>query len=368
MRFVYDSFEGRFSDSPRALYEALLARGGDAEHIWIADPRYADTFPAGVETVGVGTAECVAALESADFVIANTHLDLHWDKRPDTTYLQTWHGTPLKTVHHDVRWAPPGRLDRLSRDVDRWDLLLSPNRTSTRSLRSAFRFTGPVLETGYPRNDLLRSASRDAVRDRVRRQLGLAEGTTAVLYAPTWRDDVLRTDADPFALQLDLDAVASQLGPDHVLLLRLHYLVSDQLQIPDGLAVRDLTHYPDINELYLASDVLVTDYSSSMFDFALTGKPILLYTYDLEYFRDELRGFYLNLEEVAPGPLLRSPDEVVGALRDLKSVAAEHANAYAAFLARFGYLEDGRATDRVLDLVVDSGTRRSRAVPAMSVG
>ncbi len=355
MRFVYSSFEGRFSDSPRVIYEALLARGGDDEHIWLADASYRSTFPDDIRTAVLGTTACVEALESADFVIANTHIDLDWEKRPGTVYLQTWHGTPLKTLHRDVLWAPPGRIDRLSRDVARWDVLLSPNRASTEALRNAFDFSGQVLETGYPRNDVLVNPSRAAVRSRVRRQLGIPEGTKAVLYAPTWRDNVLRTDQDMFALKLDLDQVASELGPDHVLLLRLHYLVSDRLRLTDQPGVRDLTRHPDINELYLAADVLITDYSSSMFDFVLTGKPVLLYTYDLEYFRDDLRGFYFDLEEIAPGPMLRSQAEVVSGLKDLESVAAGHADRYASFLARFGYLEDGKATQRVLDYLLSSG-------------
>lgn len=366
MHFVYTSFEGRFSDSPRAIYEALRARGDEAVHTWIAHPDHLSTFPAGVRTVALDSADCVAALESADFVVANTHIDLDWEKRPGTLYLQTWHGTPLKTLHSDVYWAPPGRIERLSRDVARWDVLLSPNQASTGPLRSAFGFAGPVLETGYPRNDVLSSPERAEVRARVRRELGLAEGTTAVLYAPTWRDDILRTDEDRFTLQLDLDEVAAQLGGNHVLLLRLHYLVSDRLKMVDRPAARDVTGHPDINELYLAADVLVTDYSSSMFDFVLTEKPVLLYTYDLEQFRDRLRGFYFDLDEIAPGPLLRSQTEVVSALQDLDGIAERYASRYAEFRSRFGHLEDGHATARVLQLMFSSPGQVEPAVLAPS--
>src|SRR5438552_14139 len=125
MRIVYNSFHGRYSDSPRALYERLRGRPG-LDHVWLADSAHLAAFPA--ETiVDVNGPDARAALESADLVIASSHTELDWDKKPGATYLQTWHGTPLKRVHYDVLWAPPGRLDHLDLDIARWDLLLSPN-------------------------------------------------------------------------------------------------------------------------------------------------------------------------------------------------------------------------------------------------
>src|SRR5918997_77705 len=183
MRIVYNCFEGRYGDNPRALHDALQARDDAHEHVWLADPAHVAGFPAGVDTVGYGTPAGVAALERADVLIANTHTDFEWDKRQDAIYLQTWHGTPLKRIHWDVLWAPEGRLERLQRDVDRWDVLVSPNHASTRRLRQAFRFEGEVLESGYPRNDVLVAPGHEARRARVRAELGIADGTRAVLYA-----------------------------------------------------------------------------------------------------------------------------------------------------------------------------------------
>ena len=154
MHVVYNSFHGRFSDNPRALYERLRDRPG-TEHTWLLDPPHAAAFPEDVRTVPIDGPDARAALESADLVVAGTHTEVEWTKRPGTTYLQTWHGTPLKRIHHDVLLAPPGRLDYLDRDVARWDVLLSPNPASTPRLRKAFGFDGPVWETGYPRNDRL---------------------------------------------------------------------------------------------------------------------------------------------------------------------------------------------------------------------
>jgi CDP-glycerol glycerophosphotransferase len=350
MLVVYHSFEGRYSDNPRALFPVLAGRLPEADHVWVLDPAHSEGFLDDVRSVAWGTPECVAALESCDLLVANTHTDLEWRKRAGATYLQTWHGTPLKRIHNDVLWAPDGRLERLDRDIAQWDLLLSPNAVSTPRLRGAFGFDGEVLESGYPRNDLLSAPEREARRERLRAELGIAADATAVLYAPTWRDDAVFAEGGKnFELALDLDAFEERLGGDQVLLLRLHYMLTGRLRAEGRPAVRDVSAWPDVAELYLAADVLVTDYSSTMFDFAVTGRPQLFFTYDLDDYRDRLRGFYFELEPVAPGPLLPTNAALLDALADLPSVVAEHAARYAEFRETFCSLEDGHASDRVAD-------------------
>ena len=357
MNIVYSAFRGHFSDSPRALYEALVARGADVTHTWLAAPHLRDTFPEHLTPIEFGSPESIAALEGADVVISNDHIPLDWEKRPGTTYLQTWHGTMLKRIHNDVLWAPEGRLAYLEQDIARWDLLLSPNAVSTDRLRKAFGFPGPIHETGLPRNDLLSSPQRDEVRAAVRADLGIAEDQKVVLYTPTWRDDLVfkKTGPQDFEFPIDLDDFIARLGADHVLLLRLHNMVMDRLEVVDGSPVRDVCSHPDIRDLYLAADLMVTDYSTTMFDFAITGKPLLFFTYDLEYFQNELRGFYFDLAEVAPGPLLRTSKELVDAIADIDAIAAENRERYARFRETFSHLEDGAATERVLDLLFPSG-------------
>ncbi|MGY1845872.1 CDP-glycerol glycerophosphotransferase family protein [Blastococcus sp. SYSU DS1021] len=354
MNIVYVAFRGHFSDSPRALYEALLERGVEATHTWLSAPHTQATFPADVETLTFGSPESIASLEGADLVISNDHIPLDWQKRPGTTYLQTWHGTMLKRIHNDVLWAPEGRLAYLDQDIARWDLLLSPNAVTTERLRKAFGFTGPIHETGLPRNDLLCSPRREELRTQVRADLGIEPGQTAVLYTPTWRDDLVfeKAASKDFEFAIDLEDFSARLGEDHVLLLRLHNMVMDRLEIVDGSAVRDVCNHPDIRDLYLAADLMVTDYSSTMFDFAITGRPLLFYTYDLENYRDQLRGFYFDLEDVAPGPLVRDSRELVSAIADVDGIKSDYAERYARFQEMFCHLEDGAAAQRVLDLLL----------------
>ncbi|MEU2350835.1 CDP-glycerol glycerophosphotransferase family protein [Modestobacter sp. NPDC049651] len=350
-KVVWNSFAGRYNDNPRALFEALRPRADEFDHVWLARPDRLGDFPADVRTVPYTGAspEVRAELESADVIVSNDGISWEWDKSPTTTYLQTWHGTPLKRLHRDAVWTPEGRMPLVLRDIPRWDHLLSPGPAATPLFRSAFGYQGPVHETGYPRNDVLSSPTGARRRSDVRAALGLAHDAVAVLWAPTWRDDLV---LDPDRPDLDLPvapaALAEAMGPDHVLLVRLHAMVADRLVLPAGAPVRDVSRHPDISDLYLAADVLVTDYSSAMFDFAVTGKPLVHFTYDLAHYRDDVRGLYFDLAGIAPGPLRTTAEEVVAAVAALPHRDSEEVARYRRFQDTFCVLEDGHASDRVL--------------------
>ncbi|RJL23620.1 bifunctional glycosyltransferase/CDP-glycerol:glycerophosphate glycerophosphotransferase [Bailinhaonella thermotolerans] len=350
---VFESWRGRqYSDSPREIHRELVARGYSGECVWVsADGQVVP--PEGTRVVARGSREHYEALGTASHVISNDNQPDWYVKRPGQTYVQTWHGTPLKRVGHDigtVRFATGSDyLRRFSLEVAKWDLLVSPNAFSTPIFQRAFRYGGAVLESGYPRNDPLhREEGREETADRVLARLGLPEGKRVVLYAPTWRDDRgagggrYRLD-----VHLDLDRARRTLGEDHVLLVRGHLHTANALPEDATGFVRDVTRYPDVTELLLITDVLVTDYSSLMFDFAGTGRPMVFYTYDLEHYRDDLRGFYFDLESEAPGPLVRTGDELIDALREPD--AGPYRTRYEAFRERFCHLDDGNAAGRVVD-------------------
>jgi CDP-glycerol glycerophosphotransferase len=209
-----------------------------------------------------------------------------------------------------------------------------------------------MLETGYPRIDVLAREGRDAAGLELRRRLGIPDGVRTVLYAPTYRDQVLdRRNRYRLDLHLDVERLRAAVGGDTVILFRKHHYVVDPVpETADGF-VRDVSAYPDGTELLLAADVLVTDYSSLMFDYANTGRPMLFFTYDLDLYRDEVRGFYFDFLERAPGPLLRTSDELGEALAGIDDVVARYADRYAAFVAEFCELDDGQAAARVVDRV-----------------
>ncbi|MGW7065719.1 bifunctional glycosyltransferase/CDP-glycerol:glycerophosphate glycerophosphotransferase [Streptomyces sp. NPDC054855] len=354
---LYCSFDGRqYSDSPRAVHEELVARGVELEHLWVVRDQQV-ALPGSATPLALWSAEWHEALARCRYIVTNTQLPAWFERAEGQYVVQTWHGTPLKRIGRDLAGhasADRAYMATLPGRADQWSLLVSPNRFSTPLLRGAFGYTGEVLERGYPRNDLLHAADRAKVAAAVRERLGIPEGRRVVLYAPTWRENQPK-QAGRYALdlRLDLDAAERALGDDTVLLVRRHYLVGGT--VPGSDFVRDVTRHPDVSELLLISDVLVTDYSSLMFDFAQTGRPMLFHTHDLDHYRDTLRGFYFDFEARAPGPLLATSDEVIAALRDPRAATAPYTGKYDSFREVFCDLDDGNAAAGVADAMLEGG-------------
>ncbi|WLQ34125.1 CDP-glycerol glycerophosphotransferase family protein [Streptomyces castrisilvae] len=350
---LYSTFDGRqFSDSPRAVYEELVRRGTEVEHLWVVRDQQA-IIPEGATAVEHGSVAWHEALARSRYIVTNTQLPEWFERREDQTVVQTWHGTPLKRIGLELAGtaqANAAYIATLAERARQWSFLVSPNTYSTPVLRRSFGFEGEVLECGYPRNDIFHAPDRAKVAAAVREKLGIPAGKRVVLYAPTWREDQrLGGGRYSLGLQLDLAAAERELGDDTVLLVRRHYMVTDRLPDSGTGFVRDVSRYPDVGELMLISDALVTDYSSLMFDFAQTGRPMLFHTYDLEHYRDTLRGFSFDFESRAPGPLIPGSDDLIEALRDPERAIAGHAKAYEQFRHDFCDLDDGRASARVVD-------------------
>jgi CDP-glycerol glycerophosphotransferase len=318
---------------------------------------WAVPVPDGSTGVLAGTEDYYEALARCKYVISNDDMAEWFRKRDGQVYVQTWHGTPLKLIGFDVSQpqfiSGTRYLDHLAQEVPKWDLLLSPNPFSTPIMRRAFRYDGDICESGYPRNDVLCSGDTQRTADLVRARLGIPPGKRVIMYAPTWRDNQYYASGRyRFDFRLDLEQAWERLGDDYVILLRGHHHMADD--VPVGTRpgfVLNVTGYPDISELFLVTDALITDYSSVMFDFAPTGRPILFFTYDLAQYRDNLRGFYFDLEAEAPGPLLATSAEVVEAIANLDTVAARYSGAYQAFTAKFCPLDDGKAAARACDRI-----------------
>ncbi|MEV6298138.1 CDP-glycerol glycerophosphotransferase family protein [Actinoplanes sp. NPDC051861] len=360
---LYNSFTGRqYSDSPRAVHEELVARGLPLGHLWVISDGQA-AVPDTAKTVALWRHEWYEALATSRYIVTNQHLPAWFERREGQVVIQTWHGTPLKRIGFDIedlQFADKQYFEKLEEEAQNWSHLVSPNRFSTPILKRAFRFKGEMLEIGYPRNDVLfaEGEKRDAVIADVRSRIGLPEGKKVVLYAPTWRDDEYYTGGQyKITMMLDLDAARERLGDDHVLLIRRHPNVVDEIRGAGNGFVYDVSTYPDMADLLAITDVLITDYSSVMFDFASTGRPMLFFTYDLENYRDNLRGFYFDFEAEAPGPLLATSDEVIDAIRDADQVRGQYATQYKAFTERASDLDDGHAAARLVDAMLDAGRK-----------
>ena len=261
--------------------------------------------PEGTRQVVRFSPEWYELIGRARYLVNNTNFPDFFAKAPGQTYLQTWHDTPSSG---SVTTSPSGSISRnymrmMDAEAATWDYLISPSPYCSDIFPGAFHYDGPLLEVGYPRNDSLVSPASMERRDEVRRAFGIAPHHRVILYAPTWRDSVRSGGRYSKVMHLDPDELTRR-APDTVVLVRGH---SNTASTP-SLRARgvgrdvDVTLHPDINDLFLAADVLVTDYSSVMFDFALLDRPILLLTPDLDAYRDQLRGFYFDLAADAPAP------------------------------------------------------------------
>jgi len=350
---IYSSFRGRqYSDNPRAIHEELVRRDAPLEHLWVVyDGRC--NVPETATAVRAGSREYYEAMARARYVVANDHFPDWFERREDQICLQTWHGTPLKRIGGDlaaVRRRRP-RFERAVRlQAPNWQYVLSPNRYATPIMQRAYDIEGEILETGYPRVDVLARPDRDEQAAQLRSLLALPEDRLVVLYAPTFRDHVIdRMGRSRLEPGLDIERLRQAVGRDAVVLYRKHHEVYDAVPATADGFVRDVSSYPDATTLLLAADVLVTDYSSVMVDFANTGRPMLFFTYDLEEYASQIRGFSLDFEATVPGPLLRTTDELGEALRSLDAVRADYAARYADFRATFCEFDDGGAAARVVD-------------------
>lgn len=343
----FESFYGRVAGcNPRAIDAEIARQAPGVVRYWSVIDHSVDV-PDGAVAIVEGSAEWWRARARARTLVVNDWLRRAFVRRRGQRVLQTWHGTPLKRLAWHRPGFDPRRRLAVLREQRRWDVLLAQNPYAARVLRSAYRFRGPVWVEGYPRNDALHEPVRAQLRRRVRAALDLPAEARVVLYAPTWRDD--RAEIVDF-----VDPVALAARTDSVVLVRGHSRTLLPGRDAQGDGVVDVTGYPDVTDLLAAADVLVTDYSSVMFDAAATALPIVLFTPDLEHYRGALRGFYFDVGAEAPGPVVSDVDALVDALTD-PGLGDTDTPAYRRWRARFADREDGGAAARVVARMLDQG-------------
>ncbi|MEN1937222.1 CDP-glycerol glycerophosphotransferase family protein [Paenibacillus sp. 102] len=360
---IFESYLGRqYSCNPKAIYEYLKGRNANYHMIWSVDKRYAKQFEAyGIPYVKRLSIPWFFYMAKASYWVTNSRMPLWMSKPKHTTYVQTWHGTPLKKLAQDMEEVHmPGTTTKKYKnnfyhESRNWDYLLSPSAYATEKFKSAFQFEKEIVEVGYPRNDYLYTHNHSAYIKEVKKKLNLPLDKKVILYAPTWRDDQFdETGKYTFDLQLDLSYLQENLGKDYIVLLRMHYLVMSDFHLSKyEQFAYDVSKHIDINELYLLADMLITDYSSVFFDYANLRKPIIFYTYDLASYRDKLRGFYFQFGEEAPGPLVMTTEEVVAAVRAIEQdcLTKQFAATYEDFYNRYCYTEDGQSSKRVVEKI-----------------
>ncbi len=342
---LFETFDGKScSDSGRAISDALGTHRPDLQRYWtVAD--FSVPVPRDCTPVLRESPEWFRLLATAGYLVNNNNFPHYFRKRPGQFYLQTWHGTPLKRIGFDtpVSGTTASYRALLQREAAAWDMLLAQNNFAAETLAAAFGYRGRTEVLGYPRNDALAAETSTARRTEIRRSLGIAANQKVLLYMPTWRDS--GSSANPY---LDFAVASKELGPDYVLLYRGHHKIAGRRKTTGQSLYQDVTAYPEVNDLYLAADLLVTDYSSAMFDFCVTGKPMYFLTPDLERYRDSERGFYFYFEEQAPGPLAGSTEELAGAIQSEEAAAETYSLRYKEFVNRYAPADDGAAASRVM--------------------
>ena len=338
-----------YSCNPRAIYERARELAPRLRGVWIVDAGKAHLVPPGVEHVAPDTRAYWRLLARATYLVNNVNFPNEVVKRPGQVHVQTHHGTPLKTMGMDLVGSPYSQrrmnFAKLLRRAARWDWSVSQNVFTSEYWERVYPSgTYRSIETGYPRNDVLARATEADVA-KARSALGLQPGQTSVLYLPTHREY-----QRSYVPQLDPARLAGALGPSYVLLMRTHYFYRDALPESGDARVRNVGDHPRIEDLYLAADVLVTDYSSAMFDYAVLDRPIVIYAPDWEEYRTR-RGTTFDLMAEPPGAVARTEAELAEVLASRRAWDDDASARRQQFRARFCSLEDGRAAERVVRAV-----------------
>ncbi|MFE2992768.1 CDP-glycerol glycerophosphotransferase family protein [Streptomyces sp. NPDC059262] len=343
---VFSAYWGRgYGCNPAGVEAKVRELAPHIRTAWIADPAHHHTIPPGTRRLTPGTPAYWTALARSKYLVNNVNFDRRLVKRRGQVFLQTQHGTPLKRMGLDLldRPAAVGDTDvrRMLANCGKWDYVLSANRHSTLVWERVYPGDYTTLEYGYPRNDLYQNATGKDVA-RLRETLGIPQDSVAILYAPTHRD-YRRTQRHA----IDLERMLRSLGPRFMVLIRAHHLSAIPPVGTDSSQLVDVSDHPSVESLCLASDVLVTDYSSLMFDYANLDRPIVVYADDREAY-EATRGTYFDLRSFPPGAVATGEDELIDIFVTGEWRGTRSARRRAAFRERFCPHDDGGAAERVV--------------------
>ncbi|MFJ6915016.1 CDP-glycerol glycerophosphotransferase family protein [Streptomyces sp. NPDC101133] len=335
------------SCNPAAIDAELARLAPHMRRVWAVRADNAGRVPKGVNVVRVGSRDYWTAVARAKYLVNNVNFADSVVKREGQIHVQTHHGTPLKTMGLDQQKYPASTdmdFEKLLERCDRWDYSISANQFSTVIWERVYPCSYTTLETGYPRNDVLVNAGAEEVRA-ARAALGLADGAKAFLYMPTHREY-----QPGFTPPLDLGRFARELGPDATLLVRGHYFYGNSPHVDElrrtGRVV-DVSGHPRVEELYLAADALITDYSSAMFDYAVLDRPIISYVPDWDVY-SAVRGTYFDLLQEPPGAVATTQAELLKLLSSGAYDSPETTKRRDTFRRRFCEFDDGHAAERVV--------------------
>lgn len=364
---IFGCFNGRsYCDSPKAIYKYMLTdrRFEEFNYIWVfKEPNKHKYLEENKNTkvISVKGKKYVQAMAKAKYWIFNYKIPDYIYPKKDQIFVQCWHGTPLKRLGCDLQHFDnalntiEGMKKRYNEETKKFSYFLSPSKFASEKFISIWNMKENkkqdcVLELGYPRNDYLYNYTENDIKT-IKSKLGIENCTKKILlYAPTYRDNQHTSGIGyTYKTEVDFDKLKEELSGEYIILFRSHWLVANLFDFEKYKDfIYNVSDYDDIDELYVVSDLLITDYSSVFFDYANLKRPILFYMYDLEEYRDNIRGFYLDIEDL-PGPILKTEEELI---ENIKTISEDFYNEkYKKFNDKFNYLDDGQASKRVVDKI-----------------
>lgn len=367
----FESFIGKqYACSPKAIYEQMLKDPYFKDYTFVWSFRkykrkklkkeFTDSRTVLVTYKSKKYYEYCA---KAKYWITNWRMPVYMKKKKNQVFIETWHGTPLKKIGLDstkegIAQTSQKKTHKMYlKDAKGYDYFISPSHFCTKVFASAFgldqlKKTNIIIETGYPRNDKLYNYTQDDIYS-IKSKLNIPLDKKIILYAPTWRDNQhILGVGNTLDINSTFQNFMNNVSDEYVVILRLHYLVASKVDLT-GLEnkVYNYSNIDDVNDLYLISDILITDYSSVFFDYANLKRPILFYMYDLEDYQHNIRDFYIDLASL-PGPIIKTEEELLKAVYNIDKITEKYQSKYDMFSKTYNYLDDGNASKRVIDICV----------------
>ena len=350
--FFMSYYGSQYGCNPKYLSEYFVKNLPEWDVVW------AFTEPDKHEHIGIRKVRYMSMrffyeLCTSKALVTNYRMIKLYKKRKEQIYIQTWHSSlRLKMIESDAEQSlPPHYVDMAKRDSKQISALLSGCRFSTEIFKRCFWYNGPIIPSGTPREDLLFSDNVSLKRD-IRLKLGVGMNAKLLLYAPTFRKDYsLRYYNIQFGPLIE--TLHDKWGGEWIVILRLHPHLKDfsKLLMNNDKNIVDATSYDDIQELLYVADAVISDYSSLIFDFAITRRPCLLYVPDLAEYTEKDRTLYFDIDKL-PFPKCQNHDQL------LKCIETFNRNEYIAkvdaFMQQIGSYETGNSCENVAQYIIEN--------------
>ncbi len=316
-KIIFESMWGdHYSCNVRYLYEYIDKNHPEYKCVWSLKDSHKPINGNGIR-VRRGSLKYFYHLATSKYFVNNVNFEDAYVKRKGQIEIQTMHGTPLKVFGLDIKdefKTNKSKEDYIRRN-SRWNYLVVQGDFMANKAYQCFKYSGKILKTGYPRTDLLLKGSKDKEKiKKIKEKLNLPLDKKVILYTPTWRIK------NNFEMKLNIENMRKKLSDDYILLIRLHYFSGDSLEVKENdNFVYNMNKYNSVEELYMISDILITDYSSVMFDYSLLKKPMIFFLYDLDEYANNLRGTYVDIEKEAPGIIAYTSEEVINSILNIDS-------------------------------------------------